>query len=85
MPNIITWITYIRDADRPVYSEKFDIPRKKVDKGLILGSILFGLGWGVGICPGPGLVLSTALAKGWQIIGVWVVGFSLGGLVSGQL
>jgi uncharacterized protein len=83
LPNLITWITYIRNAEKPVYSDKFDIPKKKVDRKLILGSILFGIGWGgLGICPGPGLVLSTALAKGWQAIGIWVIGFSLGGFVS---
>lgn len=30
----------------------------KIDKRLILGSFLFGIGWGIaGICPGPALVL----------------------------
>ncbi len=29
-----------------------------IDKRLVLGSALFGIGWGlVGICPGPGIVL----------------------------
>jgi uncharacterized membrane protein YedE/YeeE len=29
-----------------------------IDRRLVLGSVLFGIGWGVaGICPGPGLVL----------------------------
>jgi len=31
-------------------------PSLKVDKRLIIGSSLFGLGWGMtGICPGPGI------------------------------
>lgn len=31
----------------------------KIDKRLLLGSFLFGIGWGVaGICPGPALVLA---------------------------
>lgn len=30
----------------------------KIDKRLLLGSFLFGIGWGIaGICPGPALVL----------------------------
>jgi uncharacterized protein len=30
---------------------------KPIDKKLVLGSILFGIGWGIaGICPGPALV-----------------------------
>lgn len=38
-----------------------------IDRRLVLGSALFGIGWGLaGICPGPGLVLMGAgIAKGW--------------------
>ena len=36
---------------------KLQIPSKKnLDKNLILGSSLFGIGWGlVGLCPGPAI------------------------------
>ncbi|GAA5171534.1 YeeE/YedE family protein [Viridibacterium curvum] len=35
---------------------------RQVDRRLILGSLLFGIGWGLaGICPGPALVLVGAL------------------------
>lgn len=39
-----------------------NIPENKViDSALIIGSVLFGLGWGLsGICPGPSLVLLGA-------------------------
>ena len=42
----------------PVFDTKFQLPtRKDIDGRLIMGAILFGLGWGwAGICPGPGLV-----------------------------
>ena len=31
----------------------------KIDSRLLLGSLLFGIGWGIaGICPGPALVLA---------------------------
>lgn len=34
---------------------------RTVDLRLILGSLLFGMGWGLaGICPGPGLVLAAS-------------------------
>lgn len=38
-----------------------DIPTK-VDRNLILGSALFGIGWGIaGFCPGPAIVALGAL------------------------
>lgn len=39
----------------PVLAEKFDVPaRSVVDRRLIIGSAIFGIGWGLaGYCPGP--------------------------------
>lgn len=41
-----------------------------VDRRLIAGSALFGIGWGMaGICPGPGLVLvGTGILKGFVFV-----------------
>ena len=53
-------ITYrlILKRPSPILVSKFQVPtRKDIDMRLIMGAILFGLGWGwAGICPGPGLV-----------------------------
>lgn len=42
----------------PFIGSQFFLPTKKVvDKNLVIGSSLFGIGWGLtGICPGPGIV-----------------------------
>jgi uncharacterized membrane protein YedE/YeeE len=42
--------------------EPLNLPvSRKIDIRLILGSVSFGIGWGItGICPGPGLVLLGA-------------------------
>lgn len=41
---------------------------RKLDTALVLGALLFGVGWGVaGICPGPGLV-TAALGYGPAIV-----------------
>lgn len=48
----------IMKKNTPILEKSFQLPTKKdVDSKLIVGSIIFGLGWGwAGICPGPGLV-----------------------------
>lgn len=42
----------------PLYDVRFHIPtRRDIDVRLLLGAVLFGVGWGIGgYCPGPGLV-----------------------------
>lgn len=43
---------------KPLFSDDHFLPTKKdIDRRLILGSSIFGIGWGLlGICPGPGIV-----------------------------
>lgn len=61
----VTWIGYkfVLRKQQPKLTEKFFLPTKKsIDKTLILGSALFGIGWGLaGYCPGPAI---TALGIG---------------------
>lgn len=47
----------------PLFGEKFSLPdRRDFDGRLIVGSALFGIGWGIaGLCPGPA-VASIALS-----------------------
>jgi hypothetical protein len=41
--------------------------KRELDRRLIGGSLLFGIGWGVaGICPGPALAI--LLSGHWQVI-----------------
>jgi len=47
-----------------------------IDKRLVLGSALFGIGWGLaGICPGPGIVLlGVGGVKGLVFVSALVLG-----------
>ena len=50
---------YARRRNKPVVAEEFAWPTASViDKPLMAGAVLFGIGWGLaGICPGPALTL----------------------------
>ena len=52
----------------PLTSEKFYLPtRRDVDRPLIVGSAIFGIGWGIaGYCPGP--ALSSLSLGSWNPI-----------------
>lgn len=60
--------------------EPLNLPTsRKIDLRLIMGSVLFGIGWGItGICPGPGLVLLGAgIPEGVIYIASLLVGMTL--------
>jgi len=46
-----------KNKEKPIFFTSFSISEnKEIDKRLIIGSILFGAGWGVaGLCPGPAI------------------------------
>lgn len=63
----VTFVTFrlILKRQKPVCCDDFSLPTSNlVDKRLIIGAVLFGIGWGLaGICPGPA---AAALAFGLQ-------------------
>lgn len=74
----LAWI-FQRKMVAPFFAETFSLPgRKDLDAPLIVGSALFGIGWGIGgLCPGPGL---AAIALAPAQAGIFLAGF-LGGMV----
>ncbi|WP_413580918.1 DUF6691 family protein [Bdellovibrio sp. HCB288] len=48
----------VRGRKTPVLDTQFYIPKRtEITKSLVVGSVIFGFGWGLGgYCPGPGLV-----------------------------
>ncbi|RED16642.1 hypothetical protein DFR46_1668 [Parasphingopyxis lamellibrachiae] len=66
LPMAIAWLIQRRLAT-PLAASQFAVPATgKLDRPLIVGSILFGIGWGIaGLCPGPaiaGLALNPSAA-----------------------
>jgi uncharacterized protein len=78
----VTFIAYrlIRRRTSPIFDVKFHLPtRKDIDRRLVFGAALFGVGWGLGgFCPGPGLV---AGAGGVTAAIVFVGGMTIGMLI----
>lgn len=55
----VSFITFrqILRRPKPVVTEEFYLPEKKsLDRQLLAGAIIFGIGWGlIGYCPGPAI------------------------------
>ena len=73
-----------RKTRKPIFDLNFHLPRKrKPDRRLLVGSLLFGIGWGlVGFCPGPALasiatleaetlILALAMLGGMTLYSAW--------------
>lgn len=64
----------------PLLDTQFHAPTSThIDKRLLIGSSLFGIGWGIaGVCPAPGVVLaSTGAWQGLLFVGSMLVGMLL--------
>ncbi|UBB18301.1 DUF6691 family protein [Comamonas odontotermitis] len=73
-----------RQRQRSLLGEAMQLPASKaLDAPLVVGSVLFGIGWGLaGYCPGPALVgitagmesaaiFSAAMLAGMVLFGLW--------------
>lgn len=80
----VTLVTFrwVLGRERPLLDEQFHLPtRKDIDARLVIGSAIFGLGWGLGgYCPGPAVAAITfGSPEPWlfipaMLLGSWVAG-----------
>lgn len=74
----------VRIADKrvkPLFDARFHTPDlKQVDSPLVIGAVLFGVGWGMsGICPGPAITLIAFMPENILIfLGTMFAGSLLG-------
>lgn len=70
---------FVLRLPHPIFAGKFNLPTQKdIDKPLLIGAALFGIGWGIaGYCPGPGI---TAL-----ILKIWNPVLFVAALLAGSL
>jgi len=71
---------FILKRNHPVFEDKFRLPtRTDIDLKLIMGAMIFGIGWGMaGFCPGPAVaslglaMLDPTIFVLSMIVGFWV-------------
>jgi uncharacterized protein len=75
---LLAFVLTPRAGKKPWAAQQFALPtRQDIDKKLIIGSVLFGIGWALaGYCPGP--ALASVFTGGIDAIAF--VGAMLGGM-----
>ncbi|MEC9408468.1 MAG: YeeE/YedE family protein [Pseudomonadota bacterium] len=72
------WAARLR---KPLVAAEFHWPRATdIDGRLILGAVLFGVGWGLaGLCPGPAVVAAASLRGDvWLFVAAMLIGLVMG-------
>jgi uncharacterized membrane protein YedE/YeeE len=70
----------LRRLRKPVFAAAFaTTDTAKIDRPLIVGSMLFGIGWGIsGYCPGPAIALLAAPdQEAWIFLPALLLGYAL--------
>ena len=86
LPMAIAWM--LTKGRRPVVGGEFPTPPEpKIGRNLVLGSVLFGAGWGLaGLCPGPSVAsLSYGGWPHWVFLGAMLAGMWAAPMVRSQL
>lgn len=66
---------------KPLFSTTFTLPTStELDRPLIIGAIIFGIGWGIGgFCPGPALVnVLSGSTQGLLFVASMLIGMLVG-------
>ena len=74
---------FVMKRKAPIQSAKFSMPTStNIDKPLVIGSVIFGVGWGLaGLCPGP--VVANLFLNGQVMLPFF--GLLITGLLVGQI
>ncbi len=72
--------TIAKKRQRSLLGAPMQLPAAtQLDKRLVLGSLVFGIGWGIaGFCPGPAIVSAAAgQPKAWIFVAAMLAGMAL--------
>ena len=82
---VVAAVAFAKKRTHSLLGFEMQLPTARhIDRRLIGGNVLFGIGWGLaGICPGPGLVLLGAgVAQGAVFVAAMLAGMALFEVVS---
>ena len=80
--NLLTFQLIYHYLEKPLLLGKYSTIKSELDWCVIVGPIVFGVGWGVsGLCPGPGILNLFLLPQGF----LFILSLSAGQLISGKL
>lgn len=68
---------FVLKRPKPAYEPKFHLPTsRQIDRPLVAGAALFGIGWGIaGFCPGGAVpALGLGEPSAWAFVGAMLVG-----------
>lgn len=79
IPMALAWLVRARRATALTGAPLPPPPSRRIDRPLILGSVLFGIGWGLaGLCPGPAIAaLSYGGAGHWLFLAAMLTGMAV--------
>ncbi|MDO9049416.1 MAG: YeeE/YedE family protein [Methylobacter sp.] len=76
--------TIAKKRQRSLLGAPMQLPSEtELDKGLLIGSLVFGIGWGLsGFCPGPAVVsAASGQPKAWIFVASMLSGMALYSLI----
>lgn len=78
----------LKKRGKPLFAASFTLPAlTHIDRPLVIGAVLFGVGWGItGLCPGP--AVASALispSDGIAFLVFMIAGLALGRVVSRRM
>lgn len=76
---MVSFPLILKKMSHPVCGSSFQVPANRmIDRKLVLGAVLFGIGWGFGgVCPGPAvtglafLMKESAVFLAAMLAGMW--------------
>jgi uncharacterized membrane protein YedE/YeeE len=73
-------VQVMKKMRHPTFDDSFHVPtNRKIDAPLLIGSALFGIGWGIGgFCPGPAVAsLSVGIPQTVLFVAAMLIGMAV--------